>query len=379
MNETFRNLIGATHKPYREKLIYLESTGTQYIDTGIKPDFVNGDSIEISFFGIYMESGAKSVFGSRNMSSAKVVNGLYINGANIVFGDSEDYTTVPFDYRNEHILTINDTEIIDNGTTFAQTPRHISCDYPIYLFTLNDRNFQTIGNYDGMKLYDWKYYRNGVLAQHLIPVLDRNGTPCMYDEVSKTFFYNQGSGSFSYGLKRRLQYLESTGTQYIDTGIKPDFANGDKVEASFYKAEFTGTSPCIFGSRQSTVLNGLYVLGYSIVVADNSAYSTVAWNSPVGNYVMRVNDSAIQVNNYTYEMPKRVTCTYPMYLFALNSNNSMIVPYSGMKLYYWKYWKNGVLTQHLIPVLDKDGVPCMYDEVSKQFLYNKGSGTFNYK
>jgi hypothetical protein len=30
----------------------------------------------------------------------------------------------------------------------------------------------------------------------------------------------------------------------------------------------------------------------------------------------------------------------------------------------------------LIPVIDKDGVACMYDKVSGEFFYNQGTGDF---
>ena len=33
----------------------------------------------------------------------------------------------------------------------------------------------------------------------LIPVLDFNNKPCLYDEVSGQFFYNQGTGEFTWG------------------------------------------------------------------------------------------------------------------------------------------------------------------------------------
>ena len=35
---------------------------------------------------------------------------------------------------------------------------------------------------------------------NLIPALDRNGTPCMYDTVSKQNFYNAGTDEFLYEL-----------------------------------------------------------------------------------------------------------------------------------------------------------------------------------
>mgnify|MGYP003307162928 CR=1 FL=1 len=50
----------------------------------------------------------------------------------------------------------------------------------------------------------WKYWKsciwkNGVLKQHLIPALDPSKRPCMFDLVTKTPFYNKGTGEFLYG------------------------------------------------------------------------------------------------------------------------------------------------------------------------------------
>lgn len=46
-----------------------------------------------------------------------------------------------------------------------------------------------------MRLYG---YTDGD-AQQLVPCLDANGVPCMYDLVEKKTFYNQGTGSFTWG------------------------------------------------------------------------------------------------------------------------------------------------------------------------------------
>lgn len=46
-----------------------------------------------------------------------------------------------------------------------------------------------------MRLYS---YTDGD-AQQLVPCLDADGVPCLYDLISKTAFYNQGSGSFTWG------------------------------------------------------------------------------------------------------------------------------------------------------------------------------------
>ena len=183
--------------PYSRRLQYLESTGTQYIDTGVMPDLANGDQIELKFYGAEMTGDPKSVFGSRNVTGGTVVNAIYQHGSVIVFGDSSGYTGVSFSYRNEHILTVNDTKISDNGNVVVQTPKRVTCDFPIYLFAMNNRG-NVLGIYPGLQIYDWKFWHNGTLAQHLIPVLDRGGVPCMYDTISRSLKYNAGTGTFNY-------------------------------------------------------------------------------------------------------------------------------------------------------------------------------------
>ena len=51
------------------------------------------------------------------------------------------------------------------------------------------------GNKAVMRLYG---YTDGD-AQQLVPCLDANGVPCLYDLIGKTALYNQGTGSFTWG------------------------------------------------------------------------------------------------------------------------------------------------------------------------------------
>ena len=61
------------------------------------------------------------------------------------------------------------------------------------IFDVGNNNWT--GNKAIMRLYS---YTDGS-AQQLVPCLDTNGIPCLYDLISKTAFYNQGSGSFTWG------------------------------------------------------------------------------------------------------------------------------------------------------------------------------------
>ncbi|MBP5344363.1 MAG: hypothetical protein J6Y85_04765 [Alphaproteobacteria bacterium] len=45
-------------------------------------------------------------------------------------------------------------------------------------------------------------------------------------------------------------------------------------------------------------------------------------------------------------------------------------------MHYFKIWDNGALVRDLVPVLDPDDIPAMYDQVEKRLYYNLGSGQF---
>ena len=178
---------------------------------------------------------------------------------------------------------------------------------------------------------------------------------------------------------RRVAYLESTGTQYIDMGIAPDFAGGDSIRISFHKADYPSYAPCVFGSREAGAKNGVYLLGNGLTVSDADGYSSVIFQITTGDYVMSISDTAVTFDGTDYAMPRRVTCGLPLFVFALNNDGTGVYGiYSGMRLYDWKYYRNGKLAQHLVPVLDKSGVPCLFDEVTRTFEYNAGTGVFNY-
>ena len=61
------------------------------------------------------------------------------------------------------------------------------------IFDVGNNNWS--GNKAVMRLYS---YTDGD-AQQLVPCLDANGVPCLYDLIGKTVLYNQGAGSFTWG------------------------------------------------------------------------------------------------------------------------------------------------------------------------------------
>lgn len=64
--------------------------------------------------------------------------------------------------------------------------------------------------YIGKCCYLKAWYEKGVLFRDFVPVLDANGTPCIYDKVSNQCLYNLGTGTFGY----RLKVLEDSSTSF---------------------------------------------------------------------------------------------------------------------------------------------------------------------
>ena len=81
---------------------------------------------------------------------------------------------------------------------------------------------------------------SGEIVRDLIPVRVGN-VGYMYDKVSKELFANAGSGSFTLGGDIvPIEYIESTGTQWIDTGVVLDPALYE-YEAKFSVAKATSS------------------------------------------------------------------------------------------------------------------------------------------
>ena len=82
------------------------------------------------------------------------------------------------------------------------------------------------------------------------------------------------------------------------------------------------------------------------------------------------NDQIIQSYTNYYDEVNYIS------LFASYKPNRGFYNPCNVKFYYLKLYDNDILVRDMIPVLDKDGVPCMYDKVENKFYYNAGTGDF---
>ena len=184
---------------------YLESTGTQYIDTEVKGS--QNTKVELK----YSDDGKSSVvfyFGARGSAYNKEALYFARNSATTI-SVNQAYSGEILDNHGGlatvSIGTSQHTQVLDKGNWYydgvqlPSTPISTNFTTPYTLRIFGSCNNGTMSALASIKLYSCKIYENDVLVRDLRPALDENDVACLYDEVSKTYFYNAGSGNFLAG------------------------------------------------------------------------------------------------------------------------------------------------------------------------------------
>ena len=180
---------------YKQKLLYLESTGNQWINTGYYPQF--GDEIEIKNVLVSEGTGNVAVF-SAGTGDYQVILLRSFGQGNISYykyfatGNAARCETALSDFTTIRINS-DGKLYFNNALVATSTPSNEEINTPLFLFIRADKSSKATG-----KIGELTVTRNGIIIHRFIPVLDFNDKPCMYDDVSGEFFYNQGAGEFLY-------------------------------------------------------------------------------------------------------------------------------------------------------------------------------------
>lgn len=200
--------------------------------------------------------------------------------------------------------------------------------------------------------------------------------------------------SFAAAARRRLpydsevEYLESTGTQWIDTGLYPTNNATTIVDAQLTRVAEAG-GPCrihIVDSKESWSSKAR-TIGYwgsvgdtsRIAVGYGSSGATPASYASATDYTTARMKYTIARNVFT--VGNLYTHTFAEQTFTsavsmkLLINAAASISSSAAKLYGWQHSEGNVLLQDCIPVR-VGSVGYMYDRVSGTFFGNAGTGSF---
>ena len=167
-----------------------------------------------------------------------------------------------------------------------------------------------------------------------------------------------------------VEYLETAGGQYINTGVK--IYNDTSVTVAWYSNYSTSTSSNFFGSNSSS--ERFYFREYN----GGASYSLGGWwtntsTSVVGTHTIEMSNGGISIDGVSSARAgDSKTGTGTFYLFD-------VPPYgyapSGMRCYSCKIYQNNTLVFDAIPVR-KGTVGYLYDRVSGKLFGNAGTGDF---
>ena len=182
------------------KLKYIQSSGTQWINTGIALNTAT-DDIEL-VFEADSYTGGNSLFGARTSTTSNVYSFAIASSLKYRVGWGASSPTLDIDAdTNKHTLKIEHNGgvfKVDGVTIATQGNTSIVTPTTAGLFAIHATTSTKV-YYGRTKIYEYKMLRNGKLTQHMIPAKDSNNVAGMWDTVTKTFFTNAGTGSFTAG------------------------------------------------------------------------------------------------------------------------------------------------------------------------------------
>lgn len=176
-----------------------------------------------------------------------------------------------------------------------------------------------------------------------------------------------------------LKYIQSSGRQYIDTGVVPN--ENTVVEIEFMKLEDNVNYERIFGvkdyyevlrdSNDSNTDDWTFKINRT---ANNTGISVKIGSFGYGKNILKTTTSSVYLNGVLINEFSKLTPNTgkTMYLFYANNADR----YGTFRLYSCKIYNNTELIRDFVPMLDKDSVVCLYDNITKTFFYNQGSGNF---
>ena len=269
--------------PDYTELDYIESSGTQYIDTGfqVTPSNYNKLRLVLDARTSPVSSASWLIHGMGNPTGGRVHLGLYYNGTAYYFtygnGSSDIVTSYvgqpniryKWDYdlqRKSYKVYTEDNRQVVNLTASQVAFTISSTTTTLTLFCWTNASTGGISAYHSDRVYSYKIYENDTLARDMIPAMNSSSVVGMYDFVTGTFYTNAGSGTFTYGKKLTSKYQtvnlcsstwysywNNSGTctwNWNDTSISPKISGTKIFSATKGTA---GNSAFCFGSSNVTM------------------------------------------------------------------------------------------------------------------------------
>ena len=384
---------------------YVESNGSQYVDTGIVGRC--GTSADMTIQWMCLDLDASFLSSRTDGGNTRFIlcsnsrkNKYYVchrTWAESVNAGSSSYNTSAPD-RVAGSITHDGTSVTFtlsvNGNTEVNVTRAeaaLDTGLSMYLFAQNQGGAPVLSS--SVRCYAVKIWQDGALVRDFRPCV-KNDVAGLYDAVSESIFF-PAEGTLVAGPPLKLhdrpdhfvQYVESTGTQYVDTEVVGR-CNSEMdahvmwvqtSDTSFLSSRVDGNNTrfILYGSNgshymahrsytrntDSTVPAGIRC---NLAAPDHVASSIVADGANVA-YTMDVNGTR-RISQTRAE--EGIDTGLNMYLFAQNKGGEPAL-HSKVRCFDLKIWQDGALVRDFRPCV-KDGRAGLYDEVSGWIFFARG-------
>lgn len=336
---------------------WIQSSGTQYIDTGIPAKDITDSFIDFRFVSV----------GTAELE----VMASYVDGNNRLqcgWGGSAFITGKGATYSQTVDSTARTTATCVPVGSPAST---------VYLFAQNESNAPKWQC--NAEIYSCNISTAVGKVRDFIPCKNPSGAVGLYDLVGGEFYTTPTAVTLPAGYTQ-IEYLQSSGTQHIDTGFKPN--NNSKIVTTLqYVSSSSGNKFCL-GARTSNNV-GRFSLGYSFgsgggwFFGHGASVTTVnTTSSPTDKTSVVIDKNVCTIAGQSATAtPSTFSTTQNLVLFADNEGGK-VGQNGAIKLYDCSIYDNGTLVRNFVPARNSSGTLGLYDTVNGTFYTNQGSGTF---
>ena len=215
----------------------------------------------------------------------------------------------------------------------------------------------------------------------------------LWDDVNSVFYGNAGTGTFTAGPViaiaadaseiTKLKYIQSSGTQYINSGFVPNQNSRVVMECMALSLSSNGSFP--FGTRESYIKNA-----FEVALTTSQTFHNYGTQYQFANFAHVLERMTIDANKNVCTFSAQsgtvsitldaATFTAPTSLIIGSAYNEGFI-YTGKNawngyIYSCKIYDNDVLVRDFVPCINDSGEVGLYDLVEKMFYINTGTGAF---
>ena len=186
---------------------------------------------------------------------------------------------------------------------------------------------------------------------------------------------------------RKVEYLESDGNQYFDSGVEAKYSIGLHTKfqcLSNVNAAICGAINNIttgYNSRHHLTLYGSGIYWYYY----NSNRTSATFSAPnlsftgVNTFYLNTATGVVKINDNTGTFTALQGTVGSNYGIFGRLSNTLAIQSRPVKIFWFILMDSNVVVRHFIPVVrNSDNKPGMYDLVNDVFYTNQGTGEFTW-